>query len=102
MDKLDRWADDRKNSLELLLKDLKAKTGVAGRNARLASDLQSKVAFQREKKDLEAERRRKQLELNEAEDLIDAQKETLLSEVEGRLKQTVTTTELFTIAWEVV
>jgi hypothetical protein len=102
MDKLDRWADDRKNSLELELKDLKGQINQVDRQARLAADLQGKLTFQRQKADLERQRKERQRKLYDAEDEIEARKEQLLAEVEQRLRQTVTTKELFTIRWEVV
>jgi F0F1-type ATP synthase membrane subunit b/b' len=102
MDKLNRWADDRKNSLELELKDLKGQINQVDRQARLAADLQGKLTFQRQKADLERQRKERQRKLYDAEDEIEARKEQLLAEVEQRLRQTVTTKELFTIRWEVV
>jgi len=40
--------------------------------------------------------------LYEAQDEIDKQKENLLDEVEGRLKQNISEEELFTIKWRIV
>ena len=37
--------------------------------------------------------------LFEAQDDVDAKKEKLIEEIEARLKQSVTTQELFTIRW---
>jgi len=52
-------------------------------------------------RDLEAERNRKRRSLFEAQDAIDARKEAVLSEVEGRLAQRVTVEPLFLIRWQV-
>jgi exonuclease VII large subunit len=101
IDKLDRWAEDLKEGLERDIKELNAEIAQVGKQAKLAPDLQGKLALQTQKKVLEATRKRKQRELFEAQDEIESRKEKLLTEVEARLKQQVEKTELFTIAWEV-
>lgn len=102
MDKLERWADDLKYSLEAELKDLDALIKQTRKESKLAGDLTSKLDLQRKVKDLESERAQKRRQLYEAQDEIDAQKETLISGVEAKLQQTVSTTELFMIRWKIV
>ena len=102
IDKLDRWADDLKNGLEMEIKDLSATIKQADREARLAPSLAAKLELQRGKADLEARRKNKQRALFDAQDEIEARKSALLGEVEARLKQTVEVVDLFTIGWEVV
>jgi adenine-specific DNA-methyltransferase len=101
IDKLDPWADDLKEGLERDIKELNAEIAQVDKQAKLAPDLQGKLALQTKKKELEATRKRKQCELFENQDEIEARKERLLAEVEARLKQEVEKAELFTIAWEV-
>jgi superfamily II DNA or RNA helicase len=101
IDKLDRWADDLKNGLEVQLKDLNARIKQLTKDSRLAPVLEIKLVFQKEKRELEAQRKTRQRELYEAEDRIDARKEGLITEVESRLKQDAEAVELFTIRWEV-
>lgn len=101
IDKLDRWAADLKNGLERELNDLDAAVLQVGKAAHLAPNLQVKLEYQREKSDLERQRKQKQRALFDAEDEIDSRKQALIGEVEARLRQTVESTDIFTIGWEV-
>jgi adenine-specific DNA-methyltransferase len=101
IDKLNRWADDRKAGLEFQLKNLDTEIRQADREAKLAPTLEEKVALQKRKKELEAQRKEKRRNLYEAEDEIEARKDELIAEVEKRLKSTTRVVELFTIRWEV-
>ncbi len=101
IDKLDRWADDLKGGLELQVKELTVQIKQVERASRLAPDLAGKLSLQRQKGDLERQRKEKQRQLYDSEDEIDARRNALLGEVEGRMKQQATLTDLFTIAWEV-
>jgi hypothetical protein len=101
LDKLDRWADDLKEGLERDIKELNSDISQVGKQAKLAPDLQRKLELQRQKKDLEASRKRKQREFFDAQDEIELRKEKLLAEVEARLRQEATQIEVFTLAWEV-
>ncbi|MCL5102954.1 MAG: SNF2-related protein [Armatimonadetes bacterium] len=101
IDKLERWADDLKHSLEMELKDLDLEIRQVSKDAKLARTLDEKVALHRRKKDLETERNRKRRALYEAQDEIDAKKEQLISDVEAKLSQQVSTEPVFTIRWAV-
>ena len=102
IDKLNRWADDRKASLDFQLKNLDTEIKQTDREARLAPTLEEKLALQKKKKELEAQRKVKRRDLFEAEDEIEARKGELIAEVEKRLQSTARVVELFTIRWEVV
>lgn len=101
IEKLDRWAEDRKKTLELELKTLRGEIAALKKQSRLEATLDQKVALQRQAKDVEAQLGRKRREMYEAEDEIDRQKETLISTVESRLKQSAHTERLFILQWEV-
>lgn len=101
-DKLDKWADDMKFSLEQEIKDLDAEIKLRKAEARKKLDLQSKVKEQRAIKDLEKKRNEKRKHLFEAQDQIDGKKEDVLSNIEERLAQKIEETELFTIKWELI
>lgn len=101
IEKLERWADDLKHGLEVELKELDAEIRQARRDARLALDLEGKLAQHRTIKDLEARRSRKRRELYEAQDEIDSRKDELISGVEARLRQHVACDLVFTLAWAV-
>lgn len=101
MDKLDTWAGDMKVALEREICDLDAEIKLRKSNAKRLTHLAEKVAEHRIIKDLENKRAEKRQNLYEAQDEIDARKETLLSKVEGMLEQKIEQTELFTIRWRV-
>jgi len=101
MEKLDRWAEDRKRGLEQELKVLKGEITIIKKTARMQGSLDEKVVLQRKAKDLETQLTKKRRELFEAEDEIDRQKEELLTTVEARLKQRCDTRRLFIVQWEV-
>lgn len=101
-DKLDHWADDMKISLEKELSDLDAEIKLKKSEARRITDLKTKVAAQREIKDLEKERNDKRKKLFEAQDQIEQQKEKLLSDVENQLAQGEKLDNLFVIKWKMI
>lgn len=102
MEKLDKWAEDVKSSLELELKELDKSIKAQKTEAKKILNLDEKVKTQRLIKELEKKRNKMRLELYQAQDEIDTQKETLISGIESRLKQQLSTTELFRIRWKVV
>ncbi|MCL5096816.1 MAG: hypothetical protein M1608_04680 [Candidatus Omnitrophica bacterium] len=97
MEKLESWAGDLKESLEHELKEIDREIKETKREAQLAGSLEAKVALHKRVKELEARRSEKRRGLFEAQDVVDARKDALLSEVEARLKQTVHRAELFTV-----
>ena len=102
MDKLDTWAGDMKVALEREIKDLDAEIKLRKSNAKKLAHLAEKVAEHRIIKELESKRAEKRQNLYEAQDEVDARKETLLTKVERMLEQKIEQTELFTIKWRVV
>jgi superfamily II DNA/RNA helicase len=99
MDKLDHWADDKKKSLEIQIKDLDAEIKQHKAVARKLSGLEEKVALQRRIKNMESKRTDLRRSLFDAQDEIDKQKDGLLDEIEGRMRQSIEEEELFTIGW---
>lgn len=101
MDKLDTWAGDMKVALEREIKDLDAEIKLRKSNAKKLSHLAEKVAEHRIIKELENKRAEKRQNLYEAQDEVDARKDSLLSKVERMLEQKIEQKELFTIKWRV-
>lgn len=101
IDKLDQWADDMKLSLEKEIKDLDAEIKLKKSESKKMLNLEAKVKSQRKIKDLEKKRQGKRRNLFDAQDQVDERKDKLLDEIEARLHQQITETELFTIQWKI-
>ncbi len=99
LDKLDKWADDLKNSLTTELKDLEKDIKFRRTEARKLLNLDQKIKEQRVIKDLEKRLADKRMNLYQAQDDIDQRKEKLLDDTQERLKQRIQQHELFTIRW---
>ena len=102
MSKLEKWAQDVKNSLEIRLKQLDVEIKTRKAEARKMVNLEEKVKVHREIKDLEKKRSEMRLSLYQAQDDVDAKKERLLEEIEARLSQSLSREVLFTIRWRIV
>ncbi|MEI8356787.1 MAG: hypothetical protein WCG31_11980, partial [Deltaproteobacteria bacterium] len=61
-----------------------------------------KLKAQKDIKDMEKKRKTKRRTLFEAQDEIDGRKEGLIEGVEARLRQLISTSELFAIRWRVL
>lgn len=101
MDKLDKWAEDLKNSIELELKELDRDIKARKTEAKKILKLDEKVKAQRQIKEMEKKRNELRHNLYQAQDEIDKRKENLIDEIEIRLKQKIETRELFIIKWKV-
>ena len=101
MDKLDRWAEDRRTSLKVELADLDDELKEAKKDARLAPTLPDKLARQRAVRTLESKRDDAWRAYDQANREIDRHKDALLDEISSRLEHKVDTETLFTIRWEV-
>jgi ERCC4-related helicase len=101
MEKLERWASDLKDSLEHELKDLDREIKEAKREAQLTVSLEQKLALHKHIKDLEKRRAEKRHGLFQAQDAVDTRKDSLLTEIETRLRQNAHEEALFTLRWRV-
>ena len=102
MQKLEGWAGDLKESLEHELKEIDRDIKDARREAQLAASLELKLDQHRRLKDLEKRRADKRRGLFEAQDAIDARKEQLLDQIQARLQQLTSTSEVFRIRWRLI
>ncbi len=66
---------------------------------RFAPDLESKIATQKRINELEQERNHKKRTLHDAQDDIEQKKDSLIVEVESRLRQQASRQPLFTVRW---
>lgn len=99
MDKLDRWADDRRASLKTELADLDEALKEAKRNARLAPTLPEKLERQRTIRTLDGKREEAWRNYDAASREIDRQKDALLDEISRRLEQRTEEEPLFVLRW---
>ncbi|OPY90207.1 MAG: hypothetical protein A4E72_00771 [Syntrophus sp. PtaU1.Bin208] len=102
LEKLEKWADDLKSGLEFDLKERDREIKFLKTESRKILRLEDKLKAQREIKELEKKRHAKRRNLFETQDEIERRKEELIEEVEARLRQQVSTQELFYIRWWVV
>ena len=102
VDKLDKWAEDVKKSLEIELKQLDIDIKTMKTNAKKVMILEAKVKLQREIKDMEKKRNDMRQKLYQAQDEVDTRKEGLLERVESQLKQKINLKPLFNICWKVI
>ena len=101
LDKLDRWGEDQRASLKLLLKELEDQIKDTRRSARLAGNLPDKLKLEREKRQLDSKRDEAWRQYEQAAKEIESRKDGLMDEVEKRLKQQVIDEALLTIRWKV-
>ena len=99
MGKLDKWAEDVKNSLEIELKELDKEIKTRKTEAKKILKLEEKVAAQREIKSMENKRNTLRQNLYQAQDEVDKRKDNLIVEIEARLRQKMEKNEIFIIRW---
>jgi len=102
MDKLDRWAEDRKIALENEIKQLDVNIREARRLGRSELTLEAKLGRQREQQALEAQRHNKRKNLFDAQDEVEKRRDAILSSIEERLKQERHETPLFAVGWSLI
>lgn len=102
MDKLERWADDRRVSLKGELDELDQKIKETKKLARFAPNLPEKLEKQRALQKLESRRNEAWRIYDAASRELDQKKEEVLDEISKRLKQQSENNILFTIRWTIL
>lgn len=95
MEKLNRWAEDRRKTLKSTLKDYDDEIGILKKQARIAPNLPEKLGIQKKIRNLDKKR-------DEASREVEQQKDRLIDEVEARLEQEIEEELLFTIRWRLI
>ena len=99
VDKLDRWAEDVKFTLERELKELDAEIRAARKSSKTAVVLAEKLEAQKLIKTLEQRRTAKRRQLFDAQDDVDKKRAELIEEIERQLKTKAQCETVFTIRW---
>ncbi len=102
MDKLNRWAEDKRKSLKSTLKDYDDQIAELKKQARMAPNLPEKLALQKKIRNLDKKRDAAWHEYDEAAREIERQKDVLIDQIEARLGQEVEEERLFSIRWELI
>ena len=100
--KLDAWADDLKLGLEQYIKDVDREIKELRRTAATAPTLEEKLSWQRKQRELETKRGKLRRELFDRQDEVEAQRNSLIEQLERQLQQQVEECTLFTVEWELV
>ena len=101
MDKLDRWADDRRVSLKAELDDLEQKIREKRRVARQAANIPDKLERQRELRKLESHRDEAWRAYDQASREVEKKKDDLLDDMGNRMRQRTEEERLFVVRWRV-
>lgn len=102
IEKLDRWAEDRRSSLKAELQKLDEQFKQARKAAREAPNLPEKLQRQQEVRRLDARRTEAWREFDAASSDLDRQKDELIDRIHARLQQKSESANLFAIHWHVV
>ena len=100
--KLDDWADDLKLGIEQEIKEIDRQIKEVRRTAASAPTLDEKLSWQKKQRELESTRTKLRRELFSKQDEIEAQRNDIISQLEGQLKQQVKEQPLFCIQWELI
>ncbi len=102
MSKLESWAEDKKASLEIALKQIDKDIKTRKTESRKILKLEDKLVEQKAIKEMELKRNKMRKELFDSQDLVDQQKDDLIRKIEANLKQNIKEEDLFLIRWRVV
>jgi len=100
--KLDRWADDLKSGLEREIKELDRQISERRRAAAMARSLQEKLEAQRGIRELEEARKKKRQDFFKSQDAIDANRDTLIADMERQLHKSHSIQQIFAFQWSLV
>ena len=102
LDKLDKWGEDKRNSLKITLKELDDQIKELKKQVRLAPNLPEKLKLEKDKRKLETERDEAWKEYDNAAKEIEKNKDKLIDDIEKKLKQSLIQSELFFIKWKLI
>jgi ERCC4-related helicase len=100
--KLHKWSNDKLVSVEKELKDTKVKIKELNRQSVSTESIAEQTVIQLQIKAQERKRRKIQRDIFDIEEKIEKERDELIEELKKAKEQTVATSELFTIEWEVI
>lgn len=101
MEKLDKWSEDKRAGLKANLKELDDELKETKKQIRQTGNLPDKLSLQKKSRKLEQNRDEAWRAYDEAAKEVEQKKDGLIDMVESKLKQNITTQELFTIGFEI-
>lgn len=102
VDKLERWAEDKRVALDIRIKQLDQEIKEARKAARNLSSLQEKMTAKKQLKLLERERDNVMLSYHQEKKKIEQEEDRLLEEIEERLATETRMEVLFSTHWQLV
>ena len=102
MEKLDNWANDKRQGLKTDLKELDAQIKELKSQIRGSKNLPEKLAFQRKAQKLEKQRDEAWREYDAQAREIENKKDSLLDVIEQKLQMNTTEQHVFSIRWSLV
>lgn len=101
MDKLDKWADDKKTSLKVALKDLEDEIKELKKEIKQSSNLPEKIKLQKKKQALDKKYDDSWKEYEAAQKEIEKNKDSLIEKIEKKMNQKIFEGNIFEIRWVV-
>ena len=102
MEKLNRWAEDKRKSLKTALKEYDDQIAELKKESRNAPNLPEKLDIQKKIRMLDKKRDEAWRDYDTAARDIERQKDELIDRIEARLKQEIKEETLFTIRWKLI
>jgi len=99
LSKLDRWCEDRRNSLKQLLNALEGQIRDTKRQARLSLSLADKLKCQRERRALDTKRDEAWRHYHRAATTVMARKTEFMDCIQKKMEQHIVEQPLFTLRW---
>ncbi|MBN1415652.1 MAG: DEAD/DEAH box helicase family protein [Bacteroidales bacterium] len=101
-DKLTKWADDQILAAENEIKETKQRIKELNRESKIVTNPEEQLNIQKQLQEFNKKQRSQRQKIFEIEDAIQEQRESMIKEIELRMKQKVKEVKLFTIEWEIV
>lgn len=101
-ERLDDWAKDMVQRLEIELKNIKEQIREKERQARHAGTMEEKYNLNQELQDLNAKKSKMRRNLEDNEDEVYEKRNKLMEEIKSRMVKDTKLEEIYTIAWEVI